>query len=116
MPYTVCQEASNHPAHQCSQTSSSEQQFLFKWTEKDCDQTVQSDLSLPMSKVYFLMLISFMCHVSGIDCYYHNNPKYWDSQVYENSADPDQMPQNAASDQGLHRLPLVQQYFKHINM
>ena len=27
-----------------------------------------------------------------------------------NSAAPDQTPQNAASDQGLHRLPLIQQF------
>ena len=46
---------------------------------------------------------------------YHKNPKYWDRQACANSVDPDQMPQNAASDQGLHCLPLVQQYFKHIN-
>ena len=39
--------------------------------------------------------------------YYHNNPKYWDRQAWVNSVDPDQMPQNAASDQGLHRLPLT---------
>ena len=41
-----------------------------------------------------------------------NNPKYWDSQAWANSVDPDQMPQNAESDQGLHCLPLIQQYFK----
>ena len=28
-----------------------------------------------------------------------------------NSADPDQMPQNVASDQGLHCLQIVQQFF-----
>ena len=32
---------------------------------------------------------------------YCNNPKYWDCA---NSVDPDQMPQNVASDQGLHCL------------
>ena len=37
---------------------------------------------------------------------YHNNPKYWDRQAWANSVDPDQMLQNAASDQGLHCLPL----------
>ena len=36
---------------------------------------------------------------------YHNNPKYWDKKAFANSVDPDQMPQNAASDQGLHYLP-----------
>ena len=29
---------------------------------------------------------------------YRNNPKYWDRQAYANSVDPDQTPQNAASD------------------
>ena len=33
----------------------------------------------------------------------------------ENSADPDQMPHYAASDQDLHCLPLIQHYFRHIN-
>ena len=47
---------------------------------------------------------------------YHNNLKYWDRQACANSVDPDQMPQNAASEQGLHCLPLIQQYFRHINM
>ena len=35
------------------------------------------------------------------------NTKYWDSQFWANSVDPDQMPQNAASDKGLHCLPLT---------
>ena len=39
---------------------------------------------------------------------YHNNPKYWDRRASANSVDPDQMPQNAASDQGLHCLSLIQ--------
>ena len=37
------------------------------------------------------------------------NHKYLDKQVWANSVNPDQMPQNVASDQGLHCLPLVQQ-------
>ena len=43
---------------------------------------------------------------------YHNNPKYWDKSALANSVDPDQMPQNVASDLGLHCLPYIQQYFK----
>ena len=39
---------------------------------------------------------------------YHNNPKYWDRLALANSVDPDQMPQNVASDQGLQCLPLIQ--------
>ena len=46
--------------------------------------------------------------------YYHNDPKYWDTHAQANSVDPDQTLQNAASDQGLHCLPLIQHYFKHI--
>ena len=41
---------------------------------------------------------------------YRNNPEYWDRQDWLNRVDPDQMPQNAASDQGLHCLPLIQQF------
>ena len=33
---------------------------------------------------------------------YRNDPKYWDRQAWANSVDPDQMPQNVASDQGPH--------------
>ena len=46
--------------------------------------------------------------------YYHNIPKYLDRYAYTNSVDPDQMPQNAASDQGLPCLPYIQLYFRHI--
>ena len=42
---------------------------------------------------------------------YCNNPKYWDRQAWANSVDPDQMPQNVASDQGLQCLPLIQHNF-----
>ena len=45
---------------------------------------------------------------------YGNNPKYWDRQAFANSADPDQTPQITASNQGLHCLPYIQQYFKDI--
>ena len=41
--------------------------------------------------------------------------KYSDRLALGNSADPDQMLQNAASDQGLHCLVFTQQYFRHIN-
>ena len=34
---------------------------------------------------------------------HHIYPKYWDSQAWTNSVEPDQ---NVASDQGLHYLPL----------
>ena len=37
-------------------------------------------------------------------------PKYPARLTLANSVDPDQTPQNAASDQGLHRLPLIQKY------
>ena len=35
---------------------------------------------------------------------------YSDRQTLANSVDPDQTPQNATSDQGLHFLPLIQQF------
>ena len=37
-------------------------------------------------------------------------PKYSGRQAYANSVDIDQNPQNAASDQSLHCLPLTQQF------
>ena len=46
---------------------------------------------------------------------YRNNPKDWDRQAFANSVDPDQMPQNAASDQGQHCLTYKQLYFRHNN-
>ena len=56
-----------------------------------------------------VLLILKMCNIV-----YRNNPGYWDRQAFANSVDPDQTPQYAASDQGLHCLPYIQQYFKHI--
>ena len=38
---------------------------------------------------------------------------YSDKQALANSVDPDQMPQNAESDQGLHCFPVIQQVFAH---
>ena len=38
---------------------------------------------------------------------YHVNPKYSDGQTGAERVDPDQTPQNAASYQGLHRLPFI---------
>ena len=34
-----------------------------------------------------------------------------DRQAWANSVDPDQTPRSAASDQGLHCLPLIQQFY-----
>ena len=39
-----------------------------------------------------------------------NYRKIMGQTVWANNADPDQTPLNAASDQGLHRLPLIQQF------
>ena len=39
---------------------------------------------------------------------YRNNHNYWDRQALENGVDPDQPPQNAASDYGLQYLSLIQ--------
>ena len=41
---------------------------------------------------------------------YHIDPKYWARHAWANSVDPDQTPQSAASDQGLHCLPIIQQF------
>ena len=38
---------------------------------------------------------------------YSNDTKYSDRQTKASSVDPDQTPRHAASDQGLHCLPLV---------
>ena len=35
---------------------------------------------------------------------------YFDRQAWANSVDPDQMPQNVASDQGLYCLPFIEQF------
>ena len=42
---------------------------------------------------------------------YSKSPKYWGIQAWANSVDPDQMPQNVASDLGLHCLPIIQQFW-----
>ena len=49
------------------------------------------------------------------DYIFCNNLKYWNRQACANSVDPDQMPHNVASDQCLHCLPYIQQYFRHIS-
>ena len=38
---------------------------------------------------------------------------YLEGRAWANYVDPDQMPQNVASDQGLHFLPLIQQFYTH---
>ena len=38
---------------------------------------------------------------------------YSDRQTLANSVEPDQMPQNTVSAQGLHCLPLIQQFYTH---
>ena len=39
----------------------------------------------------------------------------WDRQASANNVDPDWMPQNVVSNQGLHCLPLIHQLYRHIN-
>ena len=41
---------------------------------------------------------------------YHIYRMYLNRQAWANSVDPDEMPQNAPSHQGLHCLPLIQQF------
>ena len=50
-----------------------------------------------------------MCH-GLLKHKYHIYSVYSDRQASANSVDPDEMPQNAASHQGLHCLPLIQQF------
>ena len=45
--------------------------------------------------------------------YYRTYSTYSDKQAWANSVDPNQTPQNAASYQGLHCLPLTQQFHTH---
>ena len=45
--------------------------------------------------------------------YYRTYSTYSVRQAWANSVDPDQTPQNAASDQGLHCLPLIQHFYTH---
>ena len=49
----------------------------------------------------------FSCVVHHLLSYYHIYPKY---RALINSADPDQMLQNMATDQSLHCLPIIQQF------
>ena len=44
---------------------------------------------------------------------YSTYSTYSERHAWANGVDPDQMPQNAASDQGLHCLPLIQQCYKY---
>ena len=53
--------------------------------------------------------VSFICVCSWGTLIYH---MYSDRQAWANSVDTDETPQNAASHQGLHYLPLIQQYLE----
>ena len=72
-------------------------------------------LSIPLFFFFNLEYINFSNdYVPTNDTYktaaYHYNQKYADWQAWANCVDPDQMLQNAASDQGLHCLPLIHQF------
>ena len=75
---------------------------------------------------YFMRKMSWVCHLLNLPIAlqaiswrattFTVITLYWDRQAKSaNSVDPDQMPQNAASDQGLLCLPYIQQYLRHIN-
>ena len=53
----------------------------------------------------YILIISFPALVK----LHHIYPKYLDRWARANSVDPDQMPQNVASDLSLYCLPLIQQ-------
>ena len=81
-----------------------------EWKTMKTDETLPYNLGLhcllrtvwPKTKVYYSNAHMYLCWVL------HNNPKYWARYVFANSVDPDQMLQNAASDQGLHCLSYIQ--------
>ena len=59
----------------------------------------------------YVILVKVYCMVP-IYIFYH---KYPNRLAWANSIDPDHTAQNVASDQGLHYLTLIQQFFKHMN-
>ena len=73
------------------------------WWEKGGGGYVEGGEGVSCSSVSKLLLLVF-----SLILIYRNNPKYWDRQAFANSVDPDQMPQNAASDQGLVCLSYIQ--------
>ena len=56
-----------------------------------------------------------MLEITRFNCIVPTVLKCWNRQAFANSVDPDQMPQCVASNQSLHFLPYIQQYFRHIN-
>ena len=64
-----------------------------------------------MSAFNLTQCINYMDLINYI---YRDNPKYRERQAFAKSEDPDQTPQNVASDQGLHCLPYTQHYFRWI--
>ena len=77
----------------------------------DPDQTAPSGAVWSGSTLfaYAILLETLMYKVLG-HLWYHVYPKHSDPQSWVNSVDPDLMPQNVASNQGLHSLPLIQQF------
>ena len=57
-----------------------------------------------------LYLIKTVLSGATIHLTFRNYPKTGDREAWASSLDPDQMLQNAASDQRLHCLPLIQQF------
>ena len=97
-----------------------------KRTQKQCSVSCLKPWFLVQSHIWTLYKLSGQLKDSRsveLHCWlmsfclvmYRNSPNYWDRQALANSVDPDQTSQNAASDQGLHCLPLVHQNLKQIN-
>ena len=83
--------------------------FRACWTEK---QTGNRKHYLPCKMVDGIASISpLKLRPKHKICHYRNNLKYWVKYAFANSVNPG----HTASDQGLHCLPYIQQYFGHIN-
>ena len=70
---------------------------------------------LGINGLNFSFIFEFRLASENCSVWYHNNPKYWDRQIWANGADPDQTPQNAASDQCLHHQVLSPICFEQTN-
>ena len=62
-------------------------------------------------KTKIIFIQSYCVKIYNNNYYIHNNPKYWDRQVWASCADLDQKLKNVASgDQGLNCLLFIQQF------
>ena len=67
------------------------------------------------NKMYSVAVVISQLRVNKIDLLTVITLSIETDMPFANSVDPDQMLWNTASDQGLHCLPYIQQYFRQIN-